>query len=353
MAEVETTSFFGRIMNSIGGVLIGFLLIPVSFLVLGYSSCRERASEALQNAVPVEQQVADKASYATGKIQATPIGDAPYVRPGNYLTLNRSVQMYAWEQTSKKDGDKTIYDCEKSWTSSPNTNIGSEKGCRGKYNPGKRTRENSNKAAIRLNASGKTYSVGSAVDFYGMPSANISGSEVNGLVEAGGYFYLTDQCASSPNVGCERISYSGTAYDPQGEYTVIGTAQGTAYREFTSKNDNKYLALGAGGFSATLESIRTSDMAMTIGLFVVSVLLLGGGMAMIVGPLLSLIEYIPIIGGFGAGLIRVIFFIIAAVVMAITYFFLRYWYIVLILFIILIAVVAYIAMSRKKKAQAA
>ena len=47
MAEVETTSFFGRIMNSIGGVFSGLMLIPVSFAVLGYSSCRERASEAL------------------------------------------------------------------------------------------------------------------------------------------------------------------------------------------------------------------------------------------------------------------------------------------------------------------
>ncbi len=351
MAEVETTSFFGRIMNSIGGVFIGLMLIPVSFAVLGYSSCRERASEALQDAVPVEQSVAGKASYATGKIQANPIGDAPYVKPGPYLTLNRSVQIYAWEQTSEKDGDKTIYDCVTKWTSSPSTNIGSKKGCRGKYNPGKRTRETSNRAAIRVNSGGKSFAVDSSVDFYGMPSAQIQ--NVSGLIEAGNYFYLTNACANSATVGCERISYSGTGYDPQGEYTVIGTAGGTRFQPYVSKNDNKYLALGSGGFAETLESIRTADMAWTIGLFILSVALLGGGMSMIVGPLLSLIEYIPLIGGFGAGLIRVIFFIIAAVVMAITYVFLRYWWVILILFVILVAVVAYIAMSRRKQAEAA
>lgn len=353
MAEVETTSFFSRIMNSIGGVFIGLLLIPVSFSVLGYSSCRERASEALQDAVPFEQTVAGKATYATGKILANPIGDAPFVKPGPYLTLSRSVQIFAWKQTSEKDGDKTIYDCTTQWTSSPETNIGSKKGCRGKYNPGKRTRENNNRAAIRLNASAKTFSVGSEVDFYGMPSADISGNNVSGLTEADGYYYLTSQCANSAKVGCERISYSGTGYDPQGEYTVIGTAQTGRFQPYVSKKDNKYLALGAGGFSDTLESIRSADLTWTIGLFVLSVALLGGGLSMIVGPLLSLIEYIPFIGGFGAGLIRVIFFIVAAVVMAITYVFLRYWYIVLILFLILVAVVAYIAMSRRKKAQPA
>ncbi|MEQ9363122.1 MAG: TMEM43 family protein [Leptospirales bacterium] len=352
MAEVETTSFFGRIMNSIGGVFIGLLLIPAAFGVLAISSCRERASEALQDAVPVEQSVAGKASYATGKIQANPIGDAPYVKPGPYLSLSRSVQIFAWKQTSEKDGEKTIYDCTTTWTSNPETNIGSKKGCRGKYNPGKRTRETNNRAAIRLNAGGKSFAVDSAVDFYGMPSADIASAGVSGLIEAGGYYYLTNACANSATVGCERISYSGTGYDPQSEYTVIGTAQTARFQPYVSKNDNKYLALGAGGFGATLESIRSSDATMTMILFAISVAMLGGGLSMIVGPLLSLIEYIPLIGGFGAGLIRVIFFIISAIVMAITYFFLRYWYIVLILFVILMAVIAYVAMSRRKQAQA-
>ncbi|MCR9141991.1 MAG: TMEM43 family protein [bacterium] len=349
MAEVETTSFFGRIMNSLGGVLIGLLLIPASFGVLAISSCRERASEALQDAVPVEQAVAGKASYATGKIQANPIGDAPYVRPGPYLTLNRSVQIYAWKQTSEKDGEKTIYNCTTEWTANPSKNIGSEKGCRGKYNPGKRTRETNSRAAIRLNAGGKSFSVDSKADFYGMPSADIT---VTGLTQAGGYYYLTSACANSATVGCERISYSGTGYDPQAEYTVIGTAQGARFQPYTSKNDNKYLALGAGGFAKTLESIRSSDATMTMILFAISVAMLGGGLSMIVGPLLSLIEYIPLIGGFGAGLIRVIFFIIAAIVMAITYFFLRYWYVVLVLFLIVMGIVAYIAISRRKQAEA-
>lgn len=353
MAEVETTSFFGRIMNSIGGVFIGLLLIPVSFFVLSVSSCRERASEALQDAVPVDQMVAGKAAYATGKIFANPIGDPPYVKAGPYLTLNRSVQMYAWEETSKKDGEKTVPDCETKWTSSPDTNIGSKEGCRGKYNPGVRTRDTSNRAAIQVKTNTQSYAVGSEVDFYGMPSANISSSDVTGLIEAGGYYYLTEQCASSPNVGCERISYSGTGYDPQGEYTVIGTAQNTRFQPYVSPEDNKYLALGAGGFGQTLDSIGTADTMETVAWFILSVALLGGGLSMIVGPLLSLIEYIPLIGGFGAGLIRVIFFITAAVVMGITYVFLRYWYVVLILFVILVAVVAFIAMSRRKQAQAA
>lgn len=342
-------------MNSIGGVLMGFAMVPASFGVLAYGALYERTTEALQDAVPVVESVSGKASYATGQIQANPIGDPPYVKPGPYLTLNRNVEIYAWKQVKSgtDSNDKPIYRCETAWTSSPSTNIGSQEGCRGKYNPGIRTRETNNKAAIRLSADGKTFSVAQAADFYGMPSAKIESQNVTGLIAAGGYFYQKNNCANSPSVGCERISYSGTGYDPQAQYTVIGNAQGNSFGEFTSKRDNQYLALGAGDFNQTMESIKSADFTKTLIFIIISIAMLGGGLAMMVGPLLSLIEYIPFIGGFSASLIRVIFFIIAAIVMAITFVFLRYWYIMLALFLIAMGVIGYIAYSRRQKAQAA
>lgn len=355
MSDGENTSFFGKIMNSIGGVVMGLTMVPASFGVVTCAALQERTAEALHDATPVAESVSGKASYASGRIQANPIGDPPYVKPGAYLTLSRSVQIYAWRQVSagKDSNDKPIYKCETAWTGSPSTNIGSKEGCSGKYNPAIRTRETSNKASIRLSADGKVFSVASAADFYGMPSAKVDSQNVSGLIAAGGYYYQNNRCANSPNVGCERISYSGTGYDPQGEYTVIGKAQGNSIGEYTSDRDNKYLVLGAGGFDKTMEAIKSADRLKAMGFLIGSIIMLGVGLAMIVGPLLSLIEYIPFIGGFSANLIRIIFFIIAAIVMTITYVFLRYWYIMLALFLIAMAAVAYIAYTRRQKAQAA
>ncbi len=348
----EETSFMGKIMNSIGGMLIGFLLIPVSFFVVGYSSCRERTTEALRDAQAVGSASATQPEYATGKIQAAPLGDPPYVRAGNYLQLSRSVQIYAYKEIK---GDKEKNEparCETHWTSSPDRSLG--EGCRGKSNPNIRTPTTNPKVStVRLTADGKTYTFNyPQASTYGLPSANIDGSKVTGLVENGGYFYMNQNCAGSPYVGCERISYSGYSYDPGAEYTIIGKSSGNTFAQYTSARDNKYLAFGAGNLSQTMESISSSDFMMTLILFIISVACLGGGMAMIVGPLLSLIEYIPIIGGFGAGLIRVIFFIFAFVIMAITYTFLRYWWVILILVVLAIAAVILIGRMRKSKAEA-
>lgn len=349
----EETSFMGKIMNSIGGMLIGFLLIPVSFFVVGYSSCRERTTEALRDAQPVGSAAAAQPEYATGKLQAPPLGDPPYVRPGNYLQLSRSVQIYAYKEIK---GDKEKNEparCETEWTSSPDRSLG--EGCRGKSNPNIRTPETNPKVStVRLTAGGKTYTFNyPQASTFGLPSANIDGSKVTGLIESGGYFYFNQNCSGSPYVGCERLSYSGYSYDPAGDYTVIGKTSGTQFGQYTSKRDNQYLALGSGDLSETMSSISSADFMTTLILFFVSVACLGGGMAMIVGPLLSLIEYIPIIGGFGAGLIRFIFFVFAFIIMAITYTFLRYWWVILILVILAIAAIIIIGRMRKAKAAGA
>jgi hypothetical protein len=100
-----------------------------------------------------------------------------------------------------------------------------------------------------------------------------------------------------------------------------------------------------------MESLNTEDSIMTIVLFAASVLCLGIGLSMLVGPFLELIEYIPLIGGFGAGLIRVILFISAFVVMGLSFLLIEYWYLVLLLFVV--GIIAAIVIAKKRKTAAA
>ena len=76
---------------------------------------------------------------------------------------------------------------------------------------------------------------------------------------------------------------------------------------------------------------------------------LGGGLSLLVGPLLTLIEFIPLIGDFGAGLIRFIFFVFAFFTMGITFLLIEYWYLVLIFFVLVAVAILFIAKSRKSK----
>ncbi|MBE7439324.1 MAG: hypothetical protein HS115_12770 [Spirochaetales bacterium] len=355
-------SFFEQMKQSFVGVLIGFLLIPLSFVVLGYSSCRERVSEALTGAVvhTAAGSAGDKAVYTTGKIQAPVLGDPGFLRPGHYLSLERSPQMYAYKQRKKSTSDsdknkKPEYECVTEWTSSPQENVGNKEGCRGKYNPPMSIKSYEGKVDSFAVMADQPYRVAASVEYYGMPSPRPQQADFLIPIHASGSYYYPDaSCdSSSPRIGCMRISYSGTAYDPAADYTVIGALSGNSYSAYKSKKDNLYLALGPGGYQETMEAIKTSDATTTLILFAVAVLMISGGMSMIVGPLLTLIEQIPIIGNFGAGALRVIFAVIGFIVMSITYVFLRYWYLVLLLFLLVGAVIFFMAKKKKEAASAA
>lgn len=71
---------------------------------------------------------------------------------------------------------------------------------------------------------------------------------------------------------------------------------------------------------------------------------------MFASPFLELIEYIPLIGGFGAGLIRVILFLLAFFVMGLPFLLIEYWYLVLLLFAFGIIAAIVIAKIRKTAA---
>ncbi len=361
MAVTETEVIGGgsKMMNSLKGMLGGLALIPLSFGVVWYASQRAQASEELAGALSVAERAKaaqeGRAVYATGKIQAQPLGDAPYIKPGTYLSLNRTAEVYAWKETKKteetKDGTQTVkkttYDCKLEWVSNPSSAYG-EKGCQGKPRYAVRGSDNSQSARIALVAGGQTYAIDESVDDYGFASLSLADSDLadGSLTLNNNEIYFDSACASSPREGCQRLSYSGTAYDPQADHTVVGQEEGGRFAEF-----KEFLVIGVGDYTQTMESVSSADTLWTLGLFALSVIFLGGGLALLVGPLLQLIEFIPFIGGFGAGLIRFIFFAFAFVFMGVVFLLIEYWYLVLLLFVI--GIIATVVIARNRKAAAA
>ena len=198
-----------------------------------------------------------------------------------------------------------------------------------------------------LEVNGITYSISKKDrDYVGMPSVSITEADMIGAYPySDGKFYENDGCARSPTVGCERFSYSGIAYDPAAEHTVVGMLEGKSFEPFKD-----FLLVGAGDYNTVMSAKASEDTMWTWILFGAAVLCLGGGLSLLVGPLLTLIEFIPIIGDFGAGLIRFVFFAFAFVTMGITFLLIEYWWLVLIFFVLVVAAIVFIAKSRKSKA---
>ncbi|MDP2807083.1 MAG: TMEM43 family protein, partial [bacterium] len=148
--ETTTTGWGKRIMNSVMGALIGALLFFFAFVVLWKTEGRINYAKIAGKAVAlstqnVDQNGQDKLVSATGLLE-TPdsVGDPEFIRPGNYILLQRTVEMYAWRERSSSKSKKntggsetttTTYTYEKEWTSRPE-NSAEFKKPEGHANPG-------------------------------------------------------------------------------------------------------------------------------------------------------------------------------------------------------------------------
>lgn len=354
-----------KLKNSIGGMFLGIILLPAAFWVGWQASHREQASEVLQGALPVEQaakaEADKKAVWATGQIQAEPLGEK-YIKPGPYLRLSHSGQIYAWEKKTKteKQGNtdvKKTY-CEKGWTSNPALDLASvesyDNSCRNaSENIARTIQDDAVTQDFSLKTASAAYAVGNTVEFYGLPGVTIKQDNLNPetpLTENDGYFYPRSDCATSPTVGCERISFSGTSYDPASTYCVVGTPKGNSFAPYQGP-ENSYLIVGPTDYTTTMKKVSDSDKMGTIIWFAASVLCFWLGLVLLTGPIIQLIEFIPFIGGFGAGAIRFVFLIVSFVIMGLFFLLVEYWYIVLLL--IAAGVGALIFLKKKKGAPAA
>ncbi len=364
--ETRVIGPWEKIKNSFGGMIIGLFLLPGAFVVVYVASKREQASEVMKDAVPAAQaaQAGKKAVYATGTLDSDMIGDPQFVKPGRYLSLRRTAEMYAWEQKKEtkkeKDGNTTketdVYDCKMVWTSSPDANVGSKKGCEGKSNPSPSYASASfAPSRVTITASGATYTMNvGAIDAVGLPSVKISKSDLTtDLSESGSYFYPQASCSSSAKVGCERISFSGTRYDEGKTYTAVGRLEGTQFEEYSTGSSGlmagHWLKLGPGSFKDTMGAVSSADSKWTLGWYIASVVCFWLGLVLLTGPILQLIEFIPIIGGFGEGLIKFVFLIFSVVVMGLAFLIIEYFWFIL---IAIIALAAFLIFKKKKTAAA-
>ena len=74
---------------------------------------------------------------------------------------------------------------------------------------------------------------------------------------------------------------------------------------------------------------------------------MAAGLHMMVGPLTTLLSFIPFLGDFGSGMIRFVLTVAAAIISLVFYLAIYYWWVVL---IIIVCVFAFI-MYKKKGAQ--
>ncbi len=360
VTETKTTSYFGRIGNSIKGVLIGLILVVGSGIFLftneGSVDISEYAVNALEQFGVENLETMDGEFLAlTGEVTVDEVLEDEYARYGNALVLKRDVETYAWvedENRSTKTNaggsstTTTTYSYSKEWVRKvpDSTQFKDPEGHENVYNDF----DISTTRADMMNIAGLD------VDTFGlrMPAAD---TDVTGEVEVltddlwveGEYLFNGFGTIGSPEIGDARIKY----------YVVPELSTATLFGKWNAErsvmdpyyeDEAKIHGLYVGTKDMALETMHSEYLTKLWMIRGFSLLFMFVGFSMIFAPFHTVLSVIPAIGSLGKGAAGVLSFVLTLLVGGIIIILGKVWYSWL-LFVILGLILAGVGYKYYKK----
>jgi hypothetical protein len=335
----------------LAGALFGIVMLIGSVVTLWVNEGRADLSKIAQDAIVIPAASAPAAAQgqlvaATGTLAAeTPAVDADFGVHGDYVALNRDVEMYAW----KEHEDNNSYSYSTEWTSSPADSSQFHQPA-GHSNPPVAYREATFYAQV------------GRVGLYAFdPSrAHLMAAEsvapgndlrLPRLARiAGSYIYIGAGLPTQPVVGDVRISYTAV---PTGQtVTLYGLLQGDKVEPFLKGNGTLY-GVWAGNHDEAMATMHQEYVIMGWVLRGVGFLTMWFGLNLIVSPLTNLLGFVPVLGRLGRGLIWAVNFIIAlavSLVVILVSFVAHRWYLILAVFVLGIGVALFFILRRRPRA---
>ncbi len=382
ITEITNESWFSRIKESIKGILFGFILFIAAFPLLFWNEGRaiktaKSLEEGAASVISVEASTVDPANqgkliHITGKADTQEVlEDATFGIKENAIKLNRTVEMYQWQENKRSSTEKdlggttttkTTYSYEKTWSSqvisSSNFKESGHENPSSKSYLGRLFNDKSDKAnkvnveAFQLshrfiNKIGNAQNLAiQASDIDKLdPILRHSAQVVNGM------YYLGDT-PNRPQIGDLRVRFS--VVKPS-VVSIIAQQKGNSFMPYKTKvgREIELLYMGEYTAQAMFEQEMTDNTILTWVLRFVGFLVMTFGLSLIFKPLSVLGDVLPFIGdilGAGIGLIAgVVSAVLSLITIAIAWFFYRP-----ILSLVLIAIsvgIGYLLKTVKKPAR--
>jgi Transmembrane protein 43 len=315
-----------RIFDSVFGAFIGVVMFLGSFVLLWTNEGSINWGDVARGSTAVDAAAVSAAAdgkfvAVTGQlVTGEQLGDAPYLQAGAYLRLERSAEMFAWEEkrSSESDGDtnRTTYTYSTDWTSSPQDSSEFQAPA-GHTNP-------------RPEIESESWTVSSAtVGAYGLDMGRLGlpGGEPVTLNDAvlapgrpgkldGGYLFIGRGTLQKPQVGDMRISYEAV---PSGvRATVFGTQSQSSVEPYLYRGETSFYRAVAGGRAEAIETLQTEYTMMLWIMRFVGFFLMWGGLSLAFSPLTSMLKLVPLLGNLGAWVIGAITFGVALALTLVT-----------------------------------
>jgi hypothetical protein len=298
-------------LGPVGGAIFGALIFLSAFLLIWFNEGRPNLAVVAADSLPVGAGSVDPANEGrflavTGRLAARPLGDELFLAPGGYLQIKRTVEMYAWVEKRRGDADNREYSYEQEWTASPESGEQFAQPA-GHRNPpldlpgGSFTASGGRLGAFPVDLA--TLQLPAAEELQLDRSVLLRGSQEQ---ISGRYLFRGFGTLERPEMGDIRISFSVVPGDR--EVTAFG-AQGDGRLEayWSEKYDVSLYRALAGGREAAIDQLDTEHTVSGWIMRALSLLMLWGGLALILGPLTAVLAVLPMAirqaGGCAVGLL--------------------------------------------------
>jgi hypothetical protein len=326
--EVTSESWFGRIGNSIKGIVAGLVLFGISFPLLWWNEGRavDRYKTLAEGASTVLSVAADKVDpgnegkllHTTGKaVTEDTVTDKTFGVSAKALKLRRKVEMYQWKQEKhsrrKKKlggGTKTVttYTYTKNWSGKL---IDSQKfrQAQGHENPSAMPYQTQEWLAdtVTLGAFRLATSLVRKIDVYKpLPvSASALPEALRAKIKINGEGLYLGADPNQPRVGDTRIAFAVT---PPTEISVVAGQTNGTLSAYQTKAGGSLELLQEGTCSADImfHQALEQNRILTWILRLAGFLCMGIGLGMILRPISVISDVIPLLGslvGLGLGLV--------------------------------------------------
>lgn len=380
-----------RLAGSLKGILIGFILFFVSIGVLYWNEGRVDLSGVADDAIKIsatEQNPEAEGQLVSlsGTIEAEGmIGDI-YLQEGDYVAVRRNVEMYAWDEKSESvennDGyidnenpdqrriEDRIYSYEKTWTSNPSDSskfeFPSEHQNPQKPIEGETIKATSAKVGLYslnldkaqlpgfqdviLTAENALLEEGNLMEDEDTGTAFFENFEdITPTLESNKYIFKGFGTLEAPEVGDVRISYSVVPSNQQ--VTVFGQQSGTEISTFVGPKNSNLYRIFSGTHEESLSKMTTEHSQSTWGLRVLGFVLMWISLGMLLGPISTVLDFVPLVGDLGKGVIGIATFIVAAVVSTVVVFVSMILHNIIALILVALLIIGVVVMILRGKAQ--
>ncbi len=340
--ETHTTGYGENIGNSFKGILFGFFLIVASILLLSWNENRSinqtLALEKMQSKIVTLPDTKYDIKYDNipvliqgDVLPKKALEDAQFQVKSDGLSLHREVAMYQWREkktTESRDklggGTETIttYDYLKEW-SRREVDSSSFRHPENHKNPPMTVDAKSFTSDANI---GDFYLSENIINHFSNSASPLTLSsvpkEIDGFSNHQTFLYKGADI-NTPAIGDIKITYTQT---PKGVYSIVGMAKDKSIVPYLSQNEKDFLFIRAGKVSANqiFQEEFSSNTMLTWTLRAVGLLLMFFGFMLIMGPLATFANVIPMFGslveGASALVAGVLTLLLGSIVIAIAWF---------------------------------